>query len=73
MSCIIVCTDFSYPSKNALTYICSLIEKREKWEELTIKLLHIFDLPTSYSGEGLALTTIPHEMDHAEEELNDEL
>ena len=35
--------------------------------------MHIFDLPTSYSGEGLALTTIPHEMDHAEEELNDEL
>jgi len=73
MSTIIVCTDFSYPSKNALTYICKLIQEKERWNDLKIKLLHIFDLPTSYSGEGIALTTIPHEMEHAEEQLNDEL
>jgi hypothetical protein len=72
MATIILCTDFSYTSRNAVSYVCSLAKDRSRSEDIRFLLLHLYDLPTSYSGESLALTTIPHEMQYAEQSLEEE-
>jgi hypothetical protein len=72
MATIILCTDFSATSRNAASYVCSLAKDRSQSEDLRFLLLHLYDLPTSYSGESLALTTIPHEMQYAEQSLEEQ-
>jgi hypothetical protein len=73
MLTIVVCTNFSYASRNALEYTCSLLQDKGLFNSVTIRLLNLYDLPSSYCGEGLALTTIPSEMQQAEDELADEI
>ena len=69
MSTIIICTDFSTTSRNAITYTCNLVQKKEKDVELL--LLHIFTVPANYSGEGLSLVTIEDEWRDAETNLEE--
>ncbi len=51
---IVVVTDFSASSANALQYACALATDKH----YDLVLCHIYDIPTSYSGEGLSLTTV---------------
>ncbi len=71
MSTIIVCTDFSKKSRNALTYTCNLFEGKEK--DLKVLLLHVFTIPANYAGEGLSLVTINDEWQDVEREMEEEL
>lgn len=73
MPTIIVCTNFSKTSRNALSYACSLIESQANEEAIDILLLHVFTIPPNYSGEGIALVTIDNCLIYAEEELQEEL
>src|SRR2546423_3762909 len=72
MATIIICTNFSPASRNALAYISGLVAEKGRLEKLEFVLLHLFELPVSYAGEGIALTTIPSEISLAEEQLNQE-
>lgn len=73
MSMIIVCTNFSKTSRNALEYACSLINARADKGTIDILLLHIFTIPPNYSSDGIAMTTINNCLNYAEEDLHEEL
>ena len=73
MPTIIVCTNFSKTSRNALTYACSLINSKKNKEAFDILLLHIFTIPPNYSGDGIALVTINNSLIYVEEDLHEEL
>ncbi|MDQ6812840.1 MAG: universal stress protein, partial [Bacteroidota bacterium] len=73
MSNLIVCTNFSETSRNALAYTCSLVKNKAEKEEISIILLHVYTIPANYSGDGIALVTINNALDFAEEELHEEL
>jgi hypothetical protein len=73
MATLIVCTNFSETSRNALAYACSLVKSKADKDEFSILLLHVFTIPANYSGDGIALVTINNALDSAEEELRDEL
>lgn len=51
---IVFVTDFSASSANALQYACALATDKR----YDLMLCHIYDIPASYSGEGLSLTTV---------------
>jgi hypothetical protein len=74
MPTIIVCSNFSKTSRNALNYACSLIKnsKADK-ASIDILLLHIFTVPPNYSIDGIAITTISNCLTYAEEDLHQEL
>ncbi|GEO11590.1 universal stress protein [Segetibacter aerophilus] len=73
MPTIIVCTNFSETSRNALAYTCSLIKNKADKEEISIVLLHVYTIPANYSGDGIALATINNALDDAEMDLHEEL
>jgi nucleotide-binding universal stress UspA family protein len=73
MPTIIVCSNFSDTSRNALGYACSLISNRSDAGEITILLLNIYTIPANYSGDGIALVTINNALNYAEEDLHEEL
>ena len=73
MPTIIVCTNFSKTSHNALGYICSLINSKPEKKSFDILLLHIFSVPPNYSSDGIAITTISNSLTYAEEDLHEEL
>ena len=73
MPTIIVCTNFSETSRNALAYTCSMINSKPAAEKADILLLHVFTIPANYSGDGIALVTINNGLDYAEEDLRTEL
>lgn len=73
MPTIIVCTNFSETSRNALSYTCSLITNKANKEEINILLLHIYTIPANYSADGIALATINNALFYAEEDLQEEL
>ncbi len=73
MPTIIVCTNFSKTSRNALSYACSLINSKVNKEAIDILLLNVFTIPPNYSGDGIAMTTINNSMTYVEEDLQEEL
>lgn len=73
MPTIIVCTNFSETSRNALSYSCSLISKKADKEGISILLLNVFTIPINYSGDGIALVTINNALDEAEADLQSEI
>ncbi|HSU49272.1 MAG TPA: hypothetical protein VLJ41_01720 [Segetibacter sp.] len=73
MSNIIVCTNFSETSRNALSYTCSLVSKKADKEEISILLLNVYTIPINYSGDGIAMVTINNALDDAEADLRSEL
>lgn len=73
MPTIIVCTNFSKTSRNALDYICSLIHSKSEKKAFDILLLHIFTVPPNYSIDGIAITTFSSTLTYAEEDLHEEL
>jgi hypothetical protein len=73
MPTIIVCTNFSDTSRNALSYTCSLVNKKADKEGITILLLNVYTIPMNYSGDGIAMVTINDALDDAEADLRNEL
>jgi len=69
MKHIIVTTDFSASSRNALAYACSLAIKGD----YTILLMHIYTMPVNYTGDGIALASVSHAISHVEDSLTDEM
>lgn len=73
MPTIIVCTNFSETSRNALSYACSLISNKSDKNQFDVLLLNIFTIPPNYSGDGIALITINNSLTYVEEDLHEEL
>ncbi len=73
MPAIIVCTNFSETSRNALSYTCSLVSEKADKEEISILLLNVYTIPINYSGDGIAMVTINNALDDAEADLHSEL
>jgi len=73
MPTIIVCTNFSDTSRNALLYACSLLQNKGDKAHISILLLHIYTISVNYSGDGIALVTIDDALKYAEEDLHTEL
>lgn len=69
MITVIVHTDFSISSRNALNYTCALVDK----QEVQLVLLHVYTIPAMYTGNGIALTTISNAFAEAEERLEEEV
>ena len=65
---ILVTTDFSDSSKNALDYAAGLASANGK----EILLLHIYVLPTGYAAEAMSLVTINDSMESEKEMLKAE-
>ena len=73
MPTIIVCSNFSETSRNALSYACSLINSKTYNEDTDILLLHVFNFPANYSGDGIALASFNNGLRYLEEDLHEEL
>jgi nucleotide-binding universal stress UspA family protein len=73
MPTIIVCTNFSDTSRNALNYACSLVNRKAEKEGISILLLNVYTIPANYAGEGIALACIENALNYAEEDLHEEL
>lgn len=73
MATIIVCTNFSETSRNALKYACSLINSKPEKGAIHILLLHVFTIPANYCGDGIALATIDNRLAFIEEDLDEEV
>jgi len=69
MNTILVATNFSATSRNALHYISELMKEEEG---VSIVLLHTYLIPITYTGEGVALTTVKEALDDVEEKMNGE-
>ncbi len=69
MNTIIVITDFSPTSANALDYACAFAAAYR----FKINLTHIYTIPATYSGEGLSIVTINDELDVSRRNLKNEL
>ena len=70
MSTIIVLTDFSNTSRNALRYAAGFSRLLSNTRLL---MLNIYTVPPSYSGEGIALAAIQDAVAGSERQLEDEL
>jgi nucleotide-binding universal stress UspA family protein len=70
MSTIIVLTDFSNTSRNALRYAAAF---SRLWRDARLLMLNVYTVPTSYSGEGIALAAIRDAVLGSERQLEDEL
>jgi hypothetical protein len=68
MSTIIILTDFTNSSRNALDYACSFLPA-----STDILLLNIYPTPFSYSGDGVALASIGDAWFQNQQELETEL
>ncbi|PZF74955.1 universal stress protein [Taibaiella soli] len=69
MNTILVATNFSATSRNALHYISELMKDQE---DVSITLLHTYLIPITYTGEGVALTAVKDALVDVEEKMNDE-
>jgi nucleotide-binding universal stress UspA family protein len=69
MKPIIVSTDFSDNAKNALDFVCRFIVD----EPVKVYVAHIYLLPTSYSAEGISLSTLNESIDAESEMLQKEM
>ena len=65
---ILVTTDFSDTSRNALDYACALAADTGK----EVLLTHIYVIPTAYAGDGLSLVTIDESMESETKLLQEE-
>ncbi len=68
MNTILVTTDFSQSSRNALAYACGMFGK----EEFNILLLHAYAMPVTYTTEGIALAAMGDAFIAVEEQLKKE-
>jgi len=66
MSKIIVITDFSESARNALNYACAFFGNKDRIE---IMLVNIGQVPTSYSGDGVAMAAISDTLESRVEKL----
>jgi len=66
---IIVTTDFSTSSRNALEYACGIIGNAP----YKLLLVHIFTMPVNYTSDGIALAAIRDTFDIAEDRLTREV
>ena len=69
MSTVLITTDFSAPSRHALDYACLLLRNKD----ISLDLLHIFEIPVGYTTDGMALAAIGDATGRAEERMQDEL
>lgn len=67
MAKIIVTTDFSDSSLNALNYACALAKENG----FQILLLNIYTIPVTYTGDGVSLATVNDAMQEALDKVND--
>jgi hypothetical protein len=65
MKNIIVTTDFTESSRNALAYTCGLTSDGE----YRLFLIHVYTVPVNYTSDGVALTAIKDAFDNAEDRL----
>jgi nucleotide-binding universal stress UspA family protein len=70
MSTIIVLSDFSNASRNALKYAASF---SQVIKDADVLLLNIYTVPASYSGEALALAAVRDALADTQRQLEDEL
>ena len=66
---VLVVTNFSAASKNALSYACQLLGV----DNYAFLLVHIYTLPLTYTYEGVALASVSASMRDIEEELGNEM
>jgi hypothetical protein len=66
---VLLITNFSTASQNALSYACQLLDLN-RYEFL---LVHIYTLPVMYTYEGVALASVSDSMRDIEDELRSEL
>lgn len=65
---IIVTTDFSASSRNALDYACALAKKGD----YEIQVLHIYTVPLTYTSDGIAFAAVGEAFTQAEMALKEE-
>ncbi|PUZ27647.1 Universal stress protein family protein [Chitinophaga costaii] len=70
---IMMTTDFSASTKNATRYALAFTHQQAAALDLDYVLLHIYSMPATISGEGVALASINDDYAHAERELEIEL
>lgn len=70
MATIIVATDFSEASKNALSFICAQLKNNETGIELL--LLHVYTMPSPYTADGMALASVSEGLQIAGQKLEEE-
>lgn len=69
MNTILVTTDFSRSSRNALAYACGMFGAGD----YNLVLLHAYAMPVTYTSEGVALAAMGDAFIAAEEQLKDEV
>jgi len=69
MNTILVATNFSATSRNALHYVSELMKGQN---DVSITLLHTYLIPITYTGEGVALTAVKEALDELEGKMNNE-
>lgn len=68
METIIVTTDFTASSANALDYACAFARANN----YCIHLLHIYTIPVTYTSDGLSLASLNDALDNSRERLREE-
>lgn len=66
---IIVATDFTESSRNALAYTCGLVGSNQ----YRLLLVHVYTTPVTYTSDGVALTALKDAIDDAETRLAGEI
>lgn len=70
MATIIIASDLSPASENAITFICEQLKGNEK--EVDVLLLHVYSMPAPYTADGMALASISEGYERAEQKLERE-
>jgi nucleotide-binding universal stress UspA family protein len=65
---ILIITDFSDKSKHALDFACTLLKDKAA----SIDLLHIYQLPGTYSADGIAVAAMGNALEQADTEVEEE-
>ena len=65
---IVVTTDFTASSRNALAYACQLTNGRA----YKLLLVHVYTVPVGFTSDGVAIAAVRDAFDTAEERINDE-
>src|SRR5689334_22766183 len=68
MSTVIVITNFSAASRNALNYTCAFLNN----PETRVLLLNIFTFPGSYSNDGISMAAVSETIANDERLLKEE-
>jgi len=66
---IIVTTDFTDSSRNALSYACEMAAD----SSYKLLLVHVYTMPANYASDGVALAAVKEAFDTAEDKLTDEM